>query len=387
MRKIWTIVKKEILDNLREKRTFIIVVITPLFLYPILFMAMGYFTVREKVKEEQVVYQIGVINPDADNNICRLIKDAGNLELLECKKAVESIKKKGVEVVLKIDYTKYLKRILIYYDGASKDSKNALERIERILTNYKEDIIKKRIKERGINENILQPFTTERNNIASAKKMAGYILGTIIPYILILIAFSGAMTSGLDITAGEKDRKTLETLLVTDVKRSEIVIGKTLSIFILSLLSTISGLIGLMITFSSGFSIIGYELSSSASIPWLSCILILLIMLPLIWLFSSVITLIGAIAKSRKEADGYSLYVYFLVILLAVLSVMRLTQPTPKLFMVPVLNIALLQQEILVGEVNISNFIITMVSSFMYASLAFFITKSIFKTEGFLFRE
>ncbi|PIP13853.1 MAG: hypothetical protein COX49_00995, partial [bacterium (Candidatus Stahlbacteria) CG23_combo_of_CG06-09_8_20_14_all_40_9] len=189
-----------------------------------------------------------------------------------------------------------------------------------------------------------------------------------------------------DITAGEKERKTIETLLVTNVKREEIVMGKMLSIFSISILTTASGLVGLVATLYSGFSFLTVGETFSVSIPWFSCILMLIVMLPLLWFFSSLLMTIGSASRTMKEAGTYGSYLSFFVIILAVFSVLRLTSPGWSLFFIPVLNTAVLQQQILIGEFSRLNSIITIVSSIIYALIVFSIAKTCFEKEEILFR-
>lgn len=386
MNKVWIIIRKEILNSLRDTRTLITVFALPLILFPVIFTSMGYFTMKEKTKEETKVYNIGIINPVQDTSLLSYLKKGGNLNIFEGKDVKQMFNKKA-KAVIEIKKAEESEKVIIYYDGADKESNNAIERVEKKLKKYKNEIVRRKIVNYGLSEEILEPFGIEKENIASLKKMSGFILGTIIPYILILLSFSGAMSTGLDITIGEKERKTLETLLVTDVKRGEIVIGKIASISLISLFATISALFGLIISVYSGFSILTSGFSSIISMPWSSCIWILILMLPLLWLFSSIIAFVGGIAKNRKEADGYALYFYFIIIFLAFISMASITTPSSKIFFIPVLNTAIIQQQVLVGKINLMELIITLGSTIVYAIITFLFTEKVFGRESTLFRE
>jgi sodium transport system permease protein len=384
MNKIILVFKKEILDARRDTRTFFVCVVTPLLLYPILFMVMGYFMQSEKIKEAGLIYKIGVINQSAMPGLLAQIEAVEKFDIIEQTNPMEMLKRHKVKVLLEI---KDRHEIIIFYDGADKESQNALKRINKLLSVYQDSIIKMRILKRGLPEEILKPFTVKKENIAPAKKMGGFILGIIIPYMLIIIAFQGAMRAAIDITTGEKERKTIETLLVTDVKRGEIVIGKCLTVFVLALLATVSGLLGLVIVIQSGFSIfaqVGKEFV--LSVPWLSCLLILIIMLPLLWFFSSALIAIGSASRSIKQANTYSSYFLIVVIMLAIFSIVRITTPKSSTFLIPVLNTAILQQQILVGEINKLNLFVTVVSSIFYAAIVYFFACYNYEKEEVLLR-
>jgi len=384
MNKVILIFKKEILDAVRDSRTFFVCVITPFLLYPILFMVMGYFMQSEKTREARLIYKIGSINQSSMPALLSHIESSQRFDIIEGEEPLTMFRIDKVKAILEV---KDKNKVVVYYDGADKESQNALKRINKLISEYQNLIIKKRILKAGLTEEILKPIAVEKENIAPSKRMGGYFLGILIPYMLIIVAFQGAMRTAIDLTAGEKERKTIETLLVTDVKRGEIVIGKCLTVFVLALLSIISGLLGLVITMQSGFSIFTQiEKGFALTIPWLSCLLMLIVMLPILWFFSSALIAIGSASRSIKQATTYGSYCLIVVIVLAVFSVLRITSPGRSIFLIPVLNTAILQQQILIGEVKGLNFLITIGSSIIYAGVAYFYAKHNFEKEEILLR-
>ena len=387
MRKISLILKKELLEIVRDRQTFVLIVVTPLVFYPLMIGAIGYFTQMEKIREEKAIYKLGIIHPAFDLSLVTHIKETGRFEVITGNDVTLMFDKEKVKAVLKIMDPGQEKEIVIYYDGADKESQSAMERITEIVSEYSDSLVQKRISEYGLSPKILEPFIIEKQNIAGAERMGGFKLGMLIPYFLILMSFGGAIHLASNITAGEKERRTMETLLVTNVKRGEIVIGKMLSVFSISLLTTISGVVGLIATFYAGFTVLaGGEEIVSVAIPWFSCLLMLVVMLPLIGFFSSLLVAVGSASRNMNEAGNYISYIFFVIIILAIFSVMRLTAPAVSLFFVPVLNTALLQQQILVGEFRGLSLIITLSSTIIYASIVFFIAKVSFEKEKILFR-
>jgi len=384
MNKAILIFKKEILDAIRDTRTFFVCVITPFLLYPILFMAMGYFMQSERAKEARSIYNLGIINQSSMPGFLSYIEATKKFAIIEGEEPLVMFRKNKVKAVL---WVKNNNEIAVFYDGADKEAQNALKRIDKFILAYQDSIIKMRVLKQGLGEEVLKPIVVEKENIAPAKKMGGFFLGVLIPYILMIVAFQGAMRAAIDITTGEKERKTIETLLVTDVKRGEIVIGKCLTVFVLAFLATISGLLGLVIVMQSGFSIfaqVGKEFV--LTVPWLSCLFVLIVMLPILWFFSSVLITIGSASRSTKQATTYSSYCMILVIILAIFSVVRITSSKSSTFLIPVLNTAILQQQILVGEVNGVDLLVTVVSSIFYAAIAYFVTCYNYEKEEVLLR-
>jgi sodium transport system permease protein len=349
MNKVFLLFKKEMREAIRDSRTFLICIIIPFVLYPVLFITMGFFLQIEEKKEAGLIYGVGAVNPSLMPDLFAHIDTTEKFEVLKGNEPLVMFKKDKVKIVLEV---KENNDIVIYYDGASKSSRKALKRIDALISEFKDSMIKGHMHEIGLSETILTPFSVSEMNIAPAKKMGGFILGIIIPYLLLILAFQGAMHAAAHTTAGEKERKTIETLLVTDIKRSEIILGKCLLTFTLALLATVAGLLGLIVTMQSGISLVGTTaIGFSLAVPWLSCILILITMLPLIWFFSSVLVAIGTIV-----------------------------------FFIPVLNNAVLQQQILIGETKGLDILITVGSCIIYAMLAYLFAKRSFEKEEILLR-
>lgn len=384
MNKVFLLFKKEMQEAIRDSRTFLVCIIIPFVLYPVLFITMGFFLQIEEKKEARLIYGVGAVNPSLMPDLFAYIDTTEKFEVLMGNEPLVMFEKDKVKIVLEVRENS---DIVVYYDGASKSSRKALKRIDALITEFKDSMVKRHMHEIGLSEKILTPFTVSEMNIAPAKKMGGFILGIAIPYLLLILAFQGAMHAAANTTAGEKERKTIETLLVTDIKRSEIVLGKCLLTFTLALLATVAGLLGLIVTMQSGISLAGTTaIDFSLAVPWLSCILILITMLPLIWFFSSVLVAIGSASRSIKQATTYSTYCMIVVLMLALFSVVRTTTPETIVFFIPVLNNAVLQQQILIGETKGLDLLITMGSCIIYAILAYLLAKRSFEKEEILLR-
>jgi len=170
MKKAILIFKKEILDAVRDSRTFYVCIITPFLLYPILFMVMGYFIQSERTKEERLIYKIGIINQSLMEGFLTHVEAAKNLDVVEGEEHLAMFKNNKVKAVLEV---KNANGVVVFYDGADKESQNALKRINKLLSEYQDAIIKKRILKQGLSEEILMPIAVEKENIAPAKRMGG----------------------------------------------------------------------------------------------------------------------------------------------------------------------------------------------------------------------
>jgi sodium transport system permease protein len=157
--------------------------------------------------------------------------------------------------------------------------------------------------DRGVDPSLLEPFSVAETNVASKEKMGGLILSIFLPYIIILLSMLGAMYTAIDLTAGEKERGTLETILVSPVPRWQLATGKFLTILTTSVVSTSLAIISMSATMLYGMQSFGRMGEDMAiNITPLMILIILLMMIPTACLFSALLMSIAIFAKSYKEA-------------------------------------------------------------------------------------
>ena len=192
-----------------------------------------------------------------------------------------------------------LSDVLTYYNPGEKYSEAAYYNFMSLLNSYRQDIAYERYGEE------FYVFTTDLNNdehiIIDEDKAIGQGFAMLLPMLIIMFLFSGAMSIGPDSIAGEKERGTIATLLVTPVKRSEIAIGKVMSLSIISLFSATSSFIGIMLSLpkllqmeETGMSINIYGISDYA--------MLFTVLLATVLVIVGIISIISAYAKTIKEA-------------------------------------------------------------------------------------
>lgn len=184
------------------------------------------------------------------------------------------------------------------------------------------------------------------------------MLGMLLPYLIVMLLFTGPMSLGTDAIAGEKERGTMATMLVSPVKRGEIVIGKILGLSILSCLSALVYAVSVIISVPmmyGGMEVGGVKVSANFSI--LQMLQLLIIMLTLVYFYVSVVTLLAVFAKTVKEAGTYISPVYILVIVAGVFTMFAgNTQiPLPR-FAIPVYGSAAAIQRLITGELSGAQF-------------------------------
>ena len=251
-KKVRKIYIKELLEVYRDKRTLFSTILLPLILYPVLFIGVSSLMTRQTIKMEEEIKVIAIENfeayQDYDNeelsyiveNIQQKFEENNKIRIYNGTTEIDSLLKDGIiHAVIKLDSISFAAPQTYYfeykYDGSDDKSSIALREIKSIIGDFEKDVLKVRlskITDLAEDDHFLNPLSQEAKmtNVASTQQMMGMILGRILPYLLIMLLISGGAVVATDLVAGEKERKTLETLLVSAVSRNEIVLGKFLTI-------------------------------------------------------------------------------------------------------------------------------------------------------------
>ena len=158
------------------------------------------------------------------------------------------------------------KTVTIYhYEGEIK-SGIGLGEVEKFFRNLREQTVETRLKERSLPVTLVKPFEVKRQNVAPPEKVGGNVIGGFIPYIIIILCFTGAMYPAMDLTAGEKERGTMETLLCSPVARVNIVLGKFLMVLTASITTMLLSLLSMGLSTVLGISMFsGSQMQAAAA--------------------------------------------------------------------------------------------------------------------------
>ena len=208
---------------------------------------------------------------------------------------------------------------------------------------------------------------------------------------VIILSMTGAIYPAIDLTAGEKERGTMETILSSPVSRLDLVLGKFLLVFSASLTTAVLSVTSMGLS----FAYMGHALSNSANtsgagihmnLGLTSVIAVFLMALPLSILFSAALMTIALFAKTYKEAQSYLTPMTFVVIFPAIAAMLPGVELTPKLALIPILNVSLLCKELVTGTYHWNFIAIIFSSTCVYAAAALFLAIKMFQRESVLFR-
>src|SRR5215472_9485373 len=207
--------QKELLEIFRDRRTMISMVVVPLAAIPIMFTLISKFMSSREEQAKGEAVTVGILAEDKVPTVLETLRAAGFQPLVKdnLRSAVE--KKEVAAAVEETAGPQGVPGIKIYVDRTRQASEIAGERIRATLDKLKTETVRASLRGSGVPEKILTPFTTERVNVASEKKMSGLVFGSALGYVVILLMFTGAMYPAIDMTAGEKERRTLEAVLAS----------------------------------------------------------------------------------------------------------------------------------------------------------------------------
>lgn len=399
-RNVLIVYQKELTEALRDRRTLIATVIVPLVIFPLLSVGFGAMVgaLISKAKEEtpKVMLKGGEDSP----TVVAGLKKLGKIEIIPLEPDWQAqIINKQVPAVIEIPpgFEKDLadqKEMTVTindYEGDLK-SETAKEKIEKFFSDYKDSVVKERLAARNLPAGVLKPFEVKQHNVAPPEKSGGALFfGGFIAYIVVFLCLNGGMHPAMDLTAGEKERGTMETILSSPISRSHLVLGKFLLVLTTALttaaLSVLS--MGISFTLANQFHqkpIQEGDTGAAFHIGLGAALSVFIMAVPLAVLFSSVLITISTFAKSYKEAQTYIMPLLFLVIIPAIAAMLPGVDLTPKLALVPVLNVSLLCKELVIGTYHWNYIAIIFTSTCVYAAAALFIAVKMFQRESVLFR-
>ena len=256
-------------------------------------------------------------------------------------------------------------QIKTYYNPSEEYSSQAYQEISLgVLESYRQTLLAGRVG----NPDAITVFTVNSDNddmvIQDDEKASGQALGMMLPYFITILLFAGAMGIGTDMIAGEKERGTMASLLVAPVKRSSIVLGKVFALMVVSGISSLVYVAGMVIcTPFMMDSMTGMDEALNLNLGPDQILMLGLLLVAIAFLYSAVVALISVFAKTTKEASSYIMPVYMVVLVVGLLTMFRMGDGGPWDYYIPFYNSAIALQAILSHELTMSQYLITLVET------------------------
>ena len=421
-RTIRLLLRKELLDVFRDRKAIIMLFLVPLLIYPLIFFgAFAIMTmVQSSMEEGEYVVLVeteddGALAEEIDNYIKEKSSDKNSekIRTISYDEAVKLLTEKPDGSHSDIVDQLMQSEVIDVYVSSEKDASGRMTYHTRYVSsitnsNYGETVVKEildKLSDRETEEllteagldakSITHPFDIKRDNIASTEQSAGSLLGTILPFMLVVSLLMGTMYPAIDVTAGEKERGTLETLLTLPVKNYEIILAKFLTVAMMGIISALLNILsmGIMVLYlaklvSTQLDGFGLDLSGFRFSTFVPAMLVTVLAVLAFSLFISAVTMcITAFAKSYKEANNYITPLTLAVMLTGYIGFIPNIKLTSTVALIPVANICLLIKELLLFKAEMDMVVIVLLSNVFYAMLAIAFLSRIYDSESVLFDE
>lgn len=406
MNGVGTVWHKEVVDTLRDRRTLIVMLVVPIVLMPALFIVMGKITkwqVKESLTQEITIAIAG--ERESESIVASLTMDT-SVKILSvpdraaCEAAVNG-KTAACGLVIAPGFDDIVRQngkgaVVLIRKGSEFQSLTAAGRVQSALSMWRERVTRSRLEMRNVDPLLLQPIDIESADLASEKEKGGFILGFILPMLLVMWALMGGMFTAIDVSAGEKERSTLETLIQSPASRVAIAIGKLGAIFTIAFGSIVVS----MISFVGSFYLFPLELGEKMGgggaaaeggarieLTMELVILILGVSALLALAFAALQLAMGIYARTFKEAQNLINPLYLIVVMpVALLNAAPGFKPGPGWFAFPGVNAAFVFREALVGTYDPMHLGITVGTLTLFAAVSVTVAAWFFTREQVLFK-
>lgn len=409
MRGALLILKKEFLELTKDRKTLFFTFLMPLILYPVLFTMMSKLGKSDAAQRKGKPSRIYLV--DSAKVVEPVLRsDPRNFEVVPKPEAElnQAIRDQKLELGLEVEGGAAAKlarqetfTVTATYDRSDDSSKLALERLKEAMKKQDVTWVQARLQTLGASAQLAVPTKLETRNASNMALFLAKILGSFLPYILIMMLYAGSMQHGIYATAGEKERGTLLTLLSTRLPRNQIILGKLLYIFSIGILATLMNLLSMAFSMGNLFTSEVAEAGSKAAqtameaggVGSLSAIaspatlgLSFLLMIPLGLFFSNFILLGGIQAKNTVEAGTALTPGIFVVVILGVFSLAPGLEKMAFLPYVPIVNVSLAIRKLFAQQGNALEYIIALAMTIGLAGIMTWLSTRILNRESAIFK-
>lgn len=377
MRGAWLVMKKEFLELSKDRKTLFFTFVMPLILYPAIFGMMGKMNRRDKDQRESKPSRVYLVDPSSVL-ASSLQADPKDFKLVGAPAAdlTTALRNKDLEMAVDIpaDAAASFKAgrtftVTAHVNKAEDDSELALKRLNDLLDAQDKGWVKARLQALNASPDLVNPSTVEVKNAADEALELGKALGIIVPYIVLIGMFMPIMGHGGGMTAGERERGTLMSLLSTRIPRSQIAFGKLMALFVLGLGSTAANVVGIIL----GMNLIGQQAAQSgtpgaaqASAALLhvvtpgTLVLLLVLLIPVALVMVAFVLNVGIRAKSQREAATALMPGMFVIIGLGVFSLSPGLENMAVIHFVPIINASMAIREMFGQQLNTAHYLLAL---------------------------
>jgi sodium transport system permease protein len=394
---MWQIVfKKEFKEIFADSRTRFNVIASPLLITPLILALVGSMAQRQAKESRAETIKVGVVGMQKAPQLMEELKGANKIELepvasVEAAEAKVRDRSHKAALILPEDADERLKSgdsisIPVVQDGSNEESEGAARRVKELLMERGELLAARQLQDAGLSKQLLKPFLVGDKLLAGTGGRGMQMLASFLPYILALSAIMGGIMAATDSVAGEKERGTLETLLVAPLSRRDIAIGKFCTVTATALVNSLLSIVGLFWPFYIKLPVFDWMTKDGLGLGAPAFIALLLVQLPLAVLAAGGLLALSTMARNQKEMQTMLGPVLLVVSVGAMMAMMMRTNAPLFWAVVPITNAGLVLKQALQNTLNPTFVWLACATSVVYAGIAVAFAASLFKRENVLAR-
>jgi sodium transport system permease protein len=390
MNEILMIARKELISVFRDYRSLIATLLLPIIIMPVIMYAPTLLFGTAAQDTEKNIQKVGMVGlPPA---VIEALKTA-KVEPVAVLDPEKMVRDKELSAAVIFDGTSYT--IYGRTSGASTQSTLVVDKVEKALGKLKDAAVAERLKAKGLDPSVLEPFKIETKDASRKEERAAGLLAFLIPYFLLFFIQIGGSPIAVESTAGEKEKGTLEALLAAPVPLIKIVLGKALAVLTMALMAALAALTGLLLGGSVVRRFVAQNIGSddSANIggglalnpAGYAAVLLTSVLFAL--LVVSIMISLALYARTFQEAQSFLTPMQLILIVpMLFLQFADFLKIQDWFFAIPLFNVMLALDTLVKGASSAPQLALTWISTLVYAGLALYMAYRNFGREGVLFR-
>ncbi len=376
LKTLWIVMRKELKDLFRDRRTVLLSLALGPIIFPLLLIGVGTLGENRIRDLTEKPLDLAVVGKDNAPNLIAWLQGQ-NVNIKDPPKDIAAaIADQKEDVVLRIgdDYAEKWRKsepapVEILSDSTRQNAEVPVQRVQALLQAYSGQVGALRLLARGVSPATMSALQLRQTDLASQEAKRGRMLAILLPYFLILTAFIGGAYLIMDATAGERERQSMEPLLATPAGRGAIVSGKVAAACAVSLLS-----LALTLLAFKASAVLSPTIGRQMAVSMSTIVLLLVVLLPMAFIGTTLLTYLYATAKSMKEAQSHMTYLMLLPMLPSIVLMVNPVKTQLWQFAVPFLSQNQLILKVVRGEtIEPVQWLVYLLSSGLLAMLMWFL--------------
>jgi sodium transport system permease protein len=369
---IGLVAAKELRETLRDRRTLMVMILFPLVVYPLVSLLIAQVMASRVARGEAESSNVSVNGPrDSVRAVVRQLAGDRSIVPFENAGTPAKLESGALEALVEVAPAAHGRSdVRILYDETRESSTQARDRVEHALAG-------------ALPSSCAPLYTVHDQSVAPRARLGGYLLSKILPLIVVVMVMLGAFYPAIDVTAGERERGTLETILSAPIDRFDLMAGKVLAVAALAAITGLLNMASMSLTVLEGVRVVGKQ--AAIAIPWSrAAAATVLAVVPASFLFASVMVAIGAMARGFKEAQTLLTPVYLLCFAPSMIAALGDYPLRGVVALVPGVNVTLLARDLVAGRAHAGTALVVVASTLACGALALTLAARLYDSERLL---